>query len=445
MAKNYRTHFFAILFLGFISLQCNNNRSGGQQDHLTGLIFASKDELAGIPLASSPYGAGELPSSKDLSADLPPVGNQGRQNSCVGWAAAYALKSFQEKIETRSDMRFSPAFIYNQINNGQDGGSRFIDALNLLSQQGAAKLDDMPYNESDFRTQPTQTAKENAKPFRIDYWRQVNVMDIKEVKAQLNAGYPVVIGAALDQGFKAGRSNDGAEYIWKAVAGNTLGGHAMLVVGYDDSRNAFKVMNSWGTNWGNNGFCWIDYSFFPRAVKEGYVAKDAVTPVTQTTTTTTTTTDPNIVIPNYNPTEFKKVRFENIQVTHNQTHATYGNCMRITGVADIPKGTGKTFQISTHFYYSNTTTQIGSLQSPLFADVNGYAAAGTILYKIPEEGLNNWAFEIYMPYTAFNTPVGSYVNGQYQTARTALYAIPTLFIDNFGYAKGDAISFYVDK
>jgi hypothetical protein len=178
-------------------------------------------------------------------------------------------------------------------------------------------------------------------------------------------------------------------------------------------------------------------------VKEGYVAKDAVTPVTQTTTTTTV--DPNVVTPNYNPTEFKKVRFENIQVTHNQNYSTYGNCMKITGIADIPKGTGKTFQISTHFYYSNTTTQIGSLQSPMFADVNGYAAAGTILYSIPEEGLNNWAFEIYMPYTAFNTPVGSTVNGKYQTARTALYAIPTLFIDNFGYAKGEAISFYVDK
>ena len=90
-------------------------------------------------------------------------------------------------------------------------------------------------------------------------------------------------------------------------------------------------------------------------------------------------------------------------------------------------------------------SQVGSLQSPQFADVNGYAATGTILYSIPEEGLNNWAFEIFMPYTAFNVNAGSYINGQYQYTRTYIYAIPTLFIDNFGYAKGEPINFYVDK
>jgi hypothetical protein len=439
----YRNYFY-VFVAAIISLQCNPAKKTSG-DHLTGLIFASKDELAGIPLASSPYGAGDLPSFKDLSADLPPVGNQGKQSSCVGWAAAYALKSFQEKIETKATLLFSPSFIYNQINNGQDGGARFIDALNLLSQLGAAKYEDMPYNEFDFRTQPSQEVKERAKPFRIDYWRQVNVMDIKEVKAQVNAGYPVVIGTAVDQGFQNAKRTGFTEYVWKASQGNGLGGHAMLVVGFDDSKNAFKVMNSWGTGWGNDGFCWLDYSYFTRAVKEGYVAKDAVTPTTTTTTTTTTDPNTNVVIPNYNPTEFRNARIDNIQVVHNHNDPTYGNGMKITGIVDIPKGTGKTFQFSMHFYYDGTTTQVGSLQSPKFADVNGYAATGTILYSIPDDGLNNWNFEVFMPYTAFNIQAGSTVNGVYQRYRTNMYAIPTLFIDNFGYAKGDQITFYVDK
>jgi len=440
MAKNYRNYFYAILLVAFISLQCTNNKKGSQEEHLTGLIFATKNELAGIPLASSPYGTGELPTSKDLSADLPPVGNQGRQSSCVGWAAAYALKSFQEKMETKATTLFSPSFVYNQINNGQDGGARFIDALNLLSQQGAAKYDDMPYNENDYTTQPSQAAKENAKPFRIDYWRQVNVMDIKEVKNQVNSGYPVVIGTSVDEGFRSGKRNGFNDYVWKTPSGNVVGGHAMLVVGFDDSKNAFKIMNSWGTNWGNDGYCWLDYSYFPRAVKEGYVAKDAVTPGPETTTV-----DPNIVVPTYDPTAFKKAGFEKIRVLHNQNDPTFGIGMKITGIVDIPKGVGKTFQFSVHFYYTNTTTQVGSLQSPQFADVNGYAATGTILYSIPEEGLNNWAFEVFMPYSAFNIQAGSTVNGQYQRVRTNMYAIPTLFIDNFGYSKGEAINFYIDK
>jgi len=267
-------------------------------------------------------------------------------------------------------------------------------------------------------------------------------MDIKEVKNQVNAGYPVVIGTEVDEGFRTGKRNGLTDYVWKAAIGNVVGGHAMLVVGFDDSRNAFKVMNSWGTNWGNDGYCWLDYSYFPRAVKEGYVAKDAITPIPETTTTTI---DQNIIVPSYDPTAFKKARFENIKVLHNQNDPSFGNGMKITGIVDIPKGVGKTFQFSVHFYYANTTTQVGSLQSPQFADVNGFAATGTILYSIPDDGLNNWSFEVFMPYTAFNITAGSYVNGKYQRVRTSMYAIPTLFIDNFGYSKGEAINFYVDK
>jgi hypothetical protein len=131
---------------------------------------------------------------------------------------------------------------------------------------------------------------------------------------------------------------------------------------------------------------------------------------------------------------------------HNQTDPTWGNGMKITGVANIPQGLGRTFQISVHFYFSNSVLQVGSLQSPTFADLNGYAATGTILYSIPEDGLNNWPFEVFMPYSAFNVQVGSYgANNVYQYKRTYMYAIPTLFIDNFGYAKGKQIDFYVDR
>ena len=442
MKPRYRNYFYVVL-VAAISLQCNPaKKETTEETHPTGLIFATKEQLAGIPLASSPYGAADLPAFKDLSADLPPVGNQGKQNSCVGWAAAYALKSFQEKIENRVTILFSPSFIYNQINNGQDGGSRFIDALNLLSQIGAAKYDDMPYNEFDWTTQPSETVKESAKPFRIDYWRQVNIMDIKEVKNQVNAGYPVVIGTEVDQGFQAGKRLGLTDYVWKAAIGKVIGGHAMLVVGFDDTRRAFKVMNSWGRNWGNDGYCWVDYSYFPKAVKEGYVAKDAVNTALITKPNNTKILDELLI---EDPTEFETIKFQNIKVTHNQNDPEHGNGMRITGVANIPKGMGKTFQISTHFYNTNTNTQVVSLAPPQFADVNGYAATGTILYNIPAEGLKNYRFNIFLPYSAFSIESGKTVAGIYIRKRTMMYAIPTLFIDNFGYAKGEKIEFYVEK
>src|SRR3954462_13347126 len=74
-------------------------------------------------LAYAPRGGATLPSSGDLSSDLAPVGDQGAFGSCVGWAVAYTLKTQEEQRERRwgttpKAHRFSPLWIYNQINDG---------------------------------------------------------------------------------------------------------------------------------------------------------------------------------------------------------------------------------------------------------------------------------------------------------------------------------------
>lgn len=249
----------------------------------TGLQLASPEQLRAIPLASMPYSGVDLPSKVDLSDNMPPPGDQGGQNSCVGWATAYVLKSYQERIEHNHILAkpdgspqwqkvFSPAFVYNLLNNSRDGGITYIDALNLLSSQGVVPWSDMPYNPDDFRSKPTASLLQRARAWRIDYWRQVNVLDPKELKAHLNAGYPVMLGAVIDQGFYKARKG----HVWKKREGKSLGGHALVLVGYDDSKRSFKVINSWGPRWANGGFGMIDYAWFARVVREGFVAKDAI-------------------------------------------------------------------------------------------------------------------------------------------------------------------------
>ena len=161
-----------------------------EEDLGLGLRFATPEQLRGVPLAYTPFSGASMPPSVDLSTKLPSPGQQGNQNSCVGWTVAYALKSFQEYEEekrpfTKGDgtkdlnRHFSPAFIYNQINGGRDGGSLFVDALNVLSQTGAVPLSVMPYKETDFTSKPTADQIRRAKVYRIDTWRQVNIADIK--------------------------------------------------------------------------------------------------------------------------------------------------------------------------------------------------------------------------------------------------------------------------
>jgi Papain family cysteine protease len=232
--------------------------------------------MLSIPLASTPFKGKEFPSSVDLSIYFPNAGDQGMQNSCVAWTLGYALKAYQEKLETNQSLDFSPAFIYNQINKGYDRGSFFEDALKILENQGVCTKKDMPYNPTDFLTQPTIEQKSRAKKYKIEYWKRL-VSKNNLFKSHLNQGYPIAIGVRVDDGFKAINQYD-KQCIWKKRIGNIGGGHAILIVGYDDKLNAFKILNSWGTTWGINGYAWIDYSFLISICDFGFIAKDAKNP-----------------------------------------------------------------------------------------------------------------------------------------------------------------------
>ncbi len=249
----------------------------------TGLVFMSDETYYGIPIAPPSY-SGTLPSSVDLTNHMPAVGNQGAQSSCVGWAVGYALKTYQESVErgwSLSDKShvFSPSYIYNQIQQGECGGSLLSDAFNVLTSQGCASISTMPYSESDCKAMPSAGAKQEAANYKIEYWRRVNFVDPTEVKKHLAGGFPVVLGILVYENFFYLGPND----VYDKKVGQKLGGHAVCITGYDDTKSAFKIINSWGTNWGGNGYGWIAYGFLPTVCLEAFVAKDLGQVPTDTT------------------------------------------------------------------------------------------------------------------------------------------------------------------
>ncbi|MBN2738462.1 MAG: hypothetical protein JXR70_15890 [Spirochaetales bacterium] len=229
-------------------------------------------------LKSSPrsLSAQELPKSVDLSLKLPAPGNQGAQGSCVAWSTAYAYKSFHENLERQwgySDEGhlFSPAYIYNQINGGQDAGSAIPDALELMINKGCAPLSAMPYDVNDYRKQPSQKAHQEAAKYKARSYSSVNLNDDYAMKSILAGGNCIVVGLEVYENFDSYRGG-----IYKGPEGQIYGGHAILVVGYDDSKNAYKLLNSWSTSWGDKGYIWIDYKAFKQITFEAWVMMDVV-------------------------------------------------------------------------------------------------------------------------------------------------------------------------
>ncbi|MBF0211861.1 MAG: hypothetical protein HQK68_13355 [Desulfamplus sp.] len=284
------------------------------EDKGTGQIETPAEEYARFSLSTlnaNLFGTvGEQPTaprSVDLSANFPNPGDQGNQSSCVGWATAYALKSYQEKVElgwtlnTPSHL-FSPAFIYNQINDGQDQGSYIYEALDLAVNKGVATLATMPYSAKDYITQPSAAAFSEALKFKAASWKRVS--GSTQIKAALANRKPVVGGITVYQQLM---ELSGSNSVYNTAYGNNQGGHAITIVGYDDDKygGAFKVINSWSQNWGDRGFFWMPYSFAADGIlSEAYVLEDAknsenITPEEPTKPEPNYNTLPNLTVINW--------------------------------------------------------------------------------------------------------------------------------------------------
>jgi hypothetical protein len=247
-----------------------------------GLLFVDPYTMPGfkvlgkLPVSLFPTTA--APSAVDLTSEMPPVGDQGIQNSCVGWAAGYYDKTHAEYIERRygwdptwsidvPEHQVSPSFLYNQINAGRDAGASMMDAQILLCSQGACMLSDFPYHDYDYTTWPTEPAYEDAITYRGNDSYGVNMMEdpgINQVKLVLANHTTCVLGINIYANFDNIVQYD-TVYTVRNKTGRSRGGHALCIVGYDDNKQtadgpgAFRLVNSWSTAWGNKGYCWMSY------------------------------------------------------------------------------------------------------------------------------------------------------------------------------------------
>jgi len=208
----------------------------------------------------------------DLSDEMPPVGDQGGQGSCVSWALGYYHRTQLEYRERHWDLtnphhQFSPAFIYNQVNGGADRGSYFEHSARLVCEEGCASMADIPYNQDDYLSWPSESAYSHAIPFRTKTWNWMNVRDTVElgnVKQLLANGSTVVLGINCYQNFMNIEQFHNTYCVADRYGPNTFG-HGVTIVGYDDSlathdgTGALKLVNSFGTGWGANGFWWMSY------------------------------------------------------------------------------------------------------------------------------------------------------------------------------------------
>ena len=134
-------------------------------------------------------------------------------------------------------------------------------AYQYLIDVGSAKESDYPY------VAVKGTCKSGVdRPYKAVAWGYVNstheIPTVDALKAAMCEHGPLAVAVEATQAFKAYKSG-----VFNEKSTGDIN-HAVTLIGWDDSKKAWRIKNSWGSGWGENGFMWIAYD----SNKIGYAA-----------------------------------------------------------------------------------------------------------------------------------------------------------------------------
>lgn len=205
----------------------------------------------------------KLPSRVDLRAGCSPVEDQGQLGSCTANALVGALE-FLEKKAGKTVTDLSRLFIYYNERSmegtiNEDSGAAIRDGVKSLVNLGVCTEKRWPYTLSKFTQKPPAACyKEATKHEVLSYHR---ILSLQEMKQCLAEGYPFVFGFTVYTAFESATVAKTGQLNLPKSGEKSLGGHAVCAVGYDDATQRVLVRNSWGADWGQEGYFTMPYAY----------------------------------------------------------------------------------------------------------------------------------------------------------------------------------------
>jgi hypothetical protein len=191
------------------------------------------------------------------------VGERGTITSYVLSACMEFYANFRKNYK----VNLSPDFV--AVNLVKEGQPDIKNGLKFLVTDGTVSADVMPYDSPSLPRTAATTEK-----YRIANYLQIfkethrESQKVFEVQKALMRGNPVIVEMKVPRSFEKVTNTR----FWSAIGSNTdqltL---PFIIVGYNLELEAFEVLSSWGTEWGTNGYLWVDFDDFGQIAQNGYV------------------------------------------------------------------------------------------------------------------------------------------------------------------------------
>jgi C1A family cysteine protease len=201
-----------------------------------------------------------LPNIVDLRNKWNFVYDQGAIGSCTSVAICSLIKADRPTLTpSRLFLYYNERALDGDIQD--DAGSTLTQGVNALVHYGICQESLWPYNVNKFADSPPQVAFTDGMRHRIGGYRHIP-QDLGSIKTALHNRIPFVLGIQVYASFESDHASRTGMIPYPNVRTETyLGGHAIVISGYDDLRGLFLFRNSWGPRWGSNGYGYIPYRY----------------------------------------------------------------------------------------------------------------------------------------------------------------------------------------
>jgi C1A family cysteine protease len=206
-----------------------------------------------------------LPPAVDLRPQCPPVYDQGQLGSCTANAIAGAIQYDEIRSGIAPTWTPSRLFIYynERILEGTvaaDSGAQLRDGIKVIATDGVCPETEWPYDVTKFAQQPPQQAFTDAARDRVGSYLRLTQF-LVQLKTCVASGFPFVFGFTVFTSFETPEVAATGAIPLPQPSESPVGGHAVVCVGYDDTRQAFIIRNSWGAGWGAAGYGFMPFAY----------------------------------------------------------------------------------------------------------------------------------------------------------------------------------------